>query len=205
MARKVSRSLGSVRCSGSSVRLWHMGEPVTELSPNARMLRTVHSSIGVFELGCLSYLWFCAISRHRDRWFTLAIRVLLGEGAALLLAKGCPLGFFQRRAGDDVPMFELWFGPRLAPYAIPSFVALTASGMVTAMARSPQGEQSRTRPGHGHRSGGSMNRVLPEEPGPRGWPRRRPMLATDNASVVQARRGWRTKVGPQSLPPVGRS
>lgn len=53
------------------------------------------------------------------------------------MAKSCPLGFFQRRAGDDVPMFELWFGPRLAPYAIPSFVALAASGMVTAMARSP--------------------------------------------------------------------
>ena len=34
-------------------------------------------------------------------------------------------------------MFELWFGPQLAPYAIPFFVALAGSGMVTAMARLP--------------------------------------------------------------------
>ncbi len=101
------------------------------------MLRTVHTSIGVFELGCLAYLWFCAITRRRDRWFTLAVRVLFGEGAALLLARECPLGLFQRRAGDDVPLFELWFGPRLAQYAIPFFVAVAVSGMVAAMARSP--------------------------------------------------------------------
>jgi hypothetical protein len=113
------------------------GDANTELSANARILRTVHSSIGVFELGCLAYLWFCAITRRRDHWFTLAVGVLFGEGAVLLLARGCPMGFFQRRAGDDVPMFELWFGPRLARYAIPSFVALAVIGMVTAMARPP--------------------------------------------------------------------
>jgi hypothetical protein len=113
-------------------------DPVTELSPGARALRAVHNSVGVFELGCLAYLWFCAVTRRRDRFFTLAVRVLFGEGVALLLAKGCPLGFFQRRAGDDVPMFELWFGPRLAPFAIPTFVALAASGMVIALERSPK-------------------------------------------------------------------
>lgn len=116
------------------------GDAITELGASARMLRTVHSSIGMFELGCLAYLWFCAITRRRDRWFNLAVRVLFGEGVALLLARGCPLGFFQRRAGDDVPMFELWFGPQLARYAIPSFVALAVSGMVTALVRSPHAQ-----------------------------------------------------------------
>ncbi len=111
----------------------------SDLSSRARALRKVHSSIGVFELGCLSYIWFCAITRRRDRGFALAVSVILGEGVALALAKGCPLGVFQRRAEDDVPMFELWFGARLARYAIPSFSALAVVGLVTAVARSPCG------------------------------------------------------------------
>ena len=114
-------------------------EGKSELSGSARILRTVHSSVGVFELGCLIYLWLCAITRRRDRWFALAVSVLIGEGAALPLGRGCPLGIFQRRAGDDVPMFELWFGPRFAPYAIPSFTSLAVAGLVVAMARSPHG------------------------------------------------------------------
>jgi len=34
-------------------------------------------------------------------------------------------------------MFELWFGPRLAPYAIPFFTVFAVSGAVTAFARKP--------------------------------------------------------------------
>jgi hypothetical protein len=109
----------------------------TQLSTSARVLRGVHSSIGAFEFGCLSYLWFFAISRRRDRAFALAVSVIVGEGVALALAKECPLGAFQRRVGDDIPMFELWFGARLAPYAIPSFSALAVIGLVTALARPP--------------------------------------------------------------------
>jgi hypothetical protein len=67
----------------------------------------VHSVIGVCGLGCLVYLWFCAITRRRDKWLTVATGVLIGEGMALIVAKGCPLGVVQRRVGDNVPMFEL--------------------------------------------------------------------------------------------------
>jgi hypothetical protein len=105
------------------------------LSRQARILRVLHTSIGVAELGCLGYLWFCAVSRRRDRWLKLATGVLVGEGVALLLAKGCPLGIFQRRAGDDVPMFELWFGARLAPFAIPSFTAIALTGLLLVLVR----------------------------------------------------------------------
>ena len=42
------------------------------------------------------------------------VAVLAGEGLALVAWRGCPFGVFRRRAGDDVPMFELWFGRRLA-------------------------------------------------------------------------------------------
>ena len=54
-----------------------------------------------------------------------------------MLAKGCPLGILQRRAGDDVPMFELWFGPRLAPFAVPGFTVAAAAGMISVAGRRP--------------------------------------------------------------------
>jgi len=40
------------------------------------------------------------------------------------------LGVFQRRAGDDVTMFQLWFGPRLAPFAIPWFTMIAGVDLV---------------------------------------------------------------------------
>lgn len=107
------------------------------LSREAHTLRRLHSLIGVGELLCLGYLWFCALARRRDRWLRLSVVVLVGEGAALVAARGCPLGFFQRRAGDDVPMFELWFGPRLAPFAIPTFTAIALGGLAVLLSRKP--------------------------------------------------------------------
>jgi hypothetical protein len=107
------------------------------LGRRARALRVLHSSIGVGELACLAYLWLCAIGGRRDRWLRLSTAVLLGEGAALVAARGCPLGGFQRRAGDEVPMFELWFGPRLAPFAIPTFVVIAGAGMALLAVRRP--------------------------------------------------------------------
>jgi len=110
---------------------------VRKLGRTARALRAIHGTVGVAELGCLGYLWTCALLRRRDRWLRLAVGVLIGEGVALLAAGGCPLGIFQQRAGDDVPMFELWFGPRLAPVAIPFFTIIATTGMVLAYARPP--------------------------------------------------------------------
>ena len=98
------------------------------LSCQARTLRVIHNAIGAGELVCLGYVWFCALARRRDVWLRASIAVLTGEGVALVVAKGCPFGVFQRRAGDDVPMFELWFGPRVAPFAIPAFTAIALVG-----------------------------------------------------------------------------
>ena len=64
----------------------------------AEVLRRLHSSIGASELACLGYVWFCALTRRRDHLLGVSMAVLVGEGAALLVAKGCPLGLFQRRA-----------------------------------------------------------------------------------------------------------
>jgi hypothetical protein len=121
-----------------------VSQPARPLSRQARTLCRLHTSIGFAELGCLGYLWFCALSRRRDRWLNLSAGVLAGEGVALLLAKGCPLGVFQRRAGDDVPMFELWFGPRLAPFAIPSFTVIALAGLLLVLAR-PSKDRPETR------------------------------------------------------------
>jgi hypothetical protein len=85
----------------------------------------------------LGYVWLCALTRRRDRWLWLSVGVLVGEGTALAVARGCPLGFFQRRAGDDVPMFEVWFGPRLAPFAIPTFTVIAVGGVGLVVVRQP--------------------------------------------------------------------
>jgi len=111
------------------------------LGRDARALRHVHSAIGIGELGCLCYLWVCAITRRRDTGLRVAESVLVSEGIALLVAKECPLGALQRRAGDDVPMFELWFGPRLAPLAVPGFTCLAVLGWVSLKLRPPIGQE----------------------------------------------------------------
>ena len=114
-----------------------MSPAPSSLTRQARILRSVHNYVGAGELVCLGYLWVCGVARRRDRWLRLSVSVLLGEGAALVIHRGCPLGIFQRRAGDDVPRFELWFGPRLAPLAIPFFTALAGGGLVLLMIRPP--------------------------------------------------------------------
>jgi len=114
------------------------------LSQGAHRLRLLHSAIGFGELACLGHLWFCALTRRRDPWLGVSISVLAAEGVALLVARGCPIGIFQRRAGDDVPMFELWFGRRLAPFAIPAFSFLGVLGAVLLVVRKPKSDRKRT-------------------------------------------------------------
>lgn len=106
-------------------------------SSRVRTLRMLHSAIGMCELGCLAHLWVCVLTRRRDRWLKVASSVLIGEGIALVVAKGCPLGIVQRRAGDDVSMFEYWFGPRRASMAIPTLTVSTFAGFVLLRIRPP--------------------------------------------------------------------
>lgn len=103
-----------------------------------RVLRAVHSLIGCGELACLCQLWLCAIRRRRSPWLGWAVCVLGGEAAALVIGKGCPFGILQRRAGDDVPMFELWLGPKLAPFVVPGFTLLCLGGLALLLVRPPQ-------------------------------------------------------------------
>ena len=105
-----------------------------QLSRAARELRAAHVVIAVAELGCLGYIWACALTGHRDRRLRIAIAVLLGEGVGLVIGRGnCPLGPLQQRVGDPVPLFELVLPPVWAKRAVPILAGTSAVGIVLAL------------------------------------------------------------------------
>jgi hypothetical protein len=88
------------------------------------------------SLAALGIVWRTAISRRRDRTFALSIVWLGIEGAALIAGRGdCPLGPFQARLGDPVPLFELVLPRRGAKVAVPVLSAAAAIGIALAWAR----------------------------------------------------------------------
>jgi hypothetical protein len=57
---------------------------------------------------------------------------------ALVIGRGnCPLGPFQARLGDPVPLFELVLPPRAAKAAVPVLAAVTAAGLVALVVLPP--------------------------------------------------------------------
>ena len=113
----------------------------SELDRRARAMRVGHGLIGLFELGCLGYLWACALTRRRDRLLGATLFVLSVEGAGLAIGRGnCPLGPLQDRLGDPVPLFELVLPPPAAKAAIPVLVAVTLAGVLTLVSRPPRNE-----------------------------------------------------------------
>jgi hypothetical protein len=104
------------------------------LSSGALALRAGHSAIAVFELACLGYVWTCAFTGRRDRLLHGAISVLAAEGVGLVIGRGnCPLGPFQRRLGDPVPLFELVLPPVWARRAVPILAGITGVGVLLAL------------------------------------------------------------------------
>jgi hypothetical protein len=102
-------------------------------------MRVVHEGIAVVELGALAYVWVCAVTRRRDKLLRTCVTILAAEGAGLALGRGkCPLGPVQRRLGDQVPLFVMWFGPRAAGRAVPVLVGLSVAGFVALPLRPPR-------------------------------------------------------------------
>ncbi len=61
------------------------------------------------------------------------------EGAGLVIGRGhCPLGPFQRRLGDPVPMFELFMPKRAAKVAVPVLAGVTVAGLAAVALRRPE-------------------------------------------------------------------
>lgn len=106
--------------------------------PVVRVFRAVHVGIAVVELTSLGYIWFSAMTRRRDPLLALAVGTLGVEGLGLIVGRGnCPLGPFQRRLGDHVPMFELFLPRRAATLAVPVLAAVSVAGVVAVALRRP--------------------------------------------------------------------
>jgi hypothetical protein len=108
------------------------------LSPEARAFRAAHGAISVAFLAAITYVWWCALTRRRDRWLRLAVFALVTEGAVVAANHGdCPLGPCQERLEDPVPLFELVLTPTAARRAVPTLGLVTAAGLMLLARRSP--------------------------------------------------------------------
>jgi hypothetical protein len=116
-----------------------MSMATDRLSPAARAFRAGHGAITLAFLAAIAYVWWCALSRRRDRWLHLAIVALVTEGAVVTANHGdCPLGPLQARFGDPVPLFELVLPPTAARRAVPALGLVTVAGLMLLARRSPQ-------------------------------------------------------------------
>jgi hypothetical protein len=94
--------------------------------------------VTVAFLVAIVYVWWCALTRRRDRWLRLAVSGLVTEGAFVTANHGdCPLGPLQDRLGDPVPLFELVLSPTAARRAVPTLGLVTAAGLALLARRSP--------------------------------------------------------------------
>jgi hypothetical protein len=74
----------------------------------------------------------------------LAVGTLGVEGVGLIIGCGnCPLGPFQRRLGDPVPMFELFLPKRAAKMAVPILAGASVVGMLAVALRRPEFDRAR--------------------------------------------------------------
>jgi hypothetical protein len=99
-------------------------------------LRTGHALVAVVELWALGWVWYCGLARRRGHALRVAVGLLAAEGVALVIGRGnCPLGPFQSRMGDPVPLFELVLPPRAAKAAIPLLAAVAFAGLALVAGR----------------------------------------------------------------------
>jgi hypothetical protein len=120
-----------------------MRRPTGRLSPAARAFRAAHAAITVAFLLAIAYLWWCALTRRRDRWLRFAVSALVTEGAVVAANHGdCPLGPLQARYGDPVPLFELVLSPAAARRAVPTLGLVTTAGLALLLHRSPKARSS---------------------------------------------------------------
>jgi hypothetical protein len=102
----------------------------SDLGASARAFRVAHAAWGVAGLAALADIWMAALTGRRDRRLGASVAFLGLEGLALLIGRGdCPMGPFQRRLGDPVPLFELVLPSRAAKLAVPVLAATSVAGM----------------------------------------------------------------------------
>ncbi len=95
------------------------------------LLRLIHTLFALYFLSCLIYIYYAALTATFDIFLFIAVTSLAVEGFVVYgLNKGdCPLIHIQKKIGDDVPYFELFFKPRVAKKALPFFAILSWIGL----------------------------------------------------------------------------
>lgn len=108
------------------------------ISRAAATYRAAHAAFAAAQLTALGYVWTCALTGQRDGRLAWAVGFLGLEGFALVVGRGnCPLGPFQARIGDPVPLFELVLPPRAAKAAVPVLALATVAGLAALVVRQP--------------------------------------------------------------------
>ena len=111
----------------------------TDLPTGARLFRVAHAVWGIFNLAALGWICLSGIRRHRDTLVYASMALLSAEGAALVVGRGdCPLGPFQARLGDPIPMFELVLPPGAAKAAVPILTVVSLAGFAAVLLRPPR-------------------------------------------------------------------
>jgi hypothetical protein len=104
----------------------------------AKAYRVFHAAWSVAGLASLGYIWFCAVTRRRDRRLAASVAFLSMEGVGLMIGGGdCPMGPLQEKLGDSVPFFELVLPPRAAKAAVPILAFASVAGIVAVAMRRP--------------------------------------------------------------------
>ena len=110
-----------------------------ELPPRALAFRLAHIAWGIVAMGALANVWLHAVRRSRSRLLWAGVAMLGVQVVGLIIGRGdCPLGPFQRKLGDPIPMFELALSPRAAKAAIPVLVAVGVAGLIALLLRPPR-------------------------------------------------------------------
>lgn len=130
---------GGLRAPAPCHRRWisdALDVATARLSVGARIFRAAHGAIAAAFLAAIGYVWWCALTGRRDQRLRLAVGALVTEGALVAANHGdCPLGGFQDRLGDPVPLFELVLSPTAARRAVPVLGFIATTGIVVLVRR----------------------------------------------------------------------
>ncbi len=98
---------------------------------NIFLLRIIHTTFAIYFIGCITYIYFCAITIRFNLLLYVSLFSILIEGVLVfILNKGhCPLAPIQRKLNDPVPFFNLFLPDYLAKKAIPFFSLVAFLGI----------------------------------------------------------------------------
>jgi len=95
------------------------------------LLRVVHFLIVVYLFAGIFYIYYSAFTQTSSIWLVILVVSLFIEGLVIYLNRGnCPLGYIQRKVGDDTPFFELILPKKYAKKAVRVCAVITLIGII---------------------------------------------------------------------------